>query len=42
MRTFFSAMAVMALVAIVFDYGLDRLGYSSADQHTSASVRLGE
>ncbi len=42
MRAFFSAMAVIVLVAMVFDYGLPRLGFSSAEQHSSPSVRLGE
>lgn len=40
MRAFLCAVIATAGIAVLFDYGLDQIGYSSAEQGSSSSVRL--
>lgn len=40
MRAFMCAVIATVGISFLFDYGLDRIGYSSADQGASSSVRL--
>lgn len=40
MRAFLCAAVATVGIAFLFDYGLDRLSYSSAEQATGSSVRL--
>nr|WP_306266110.1 hypothetical protein [Pararhizobium sp. IMCC3301] len=42
MRAFLCAIVAIAGIAILFDYGLAQLDYSSADSRTGPSVRLDE
>lgn len=40
MRAFLCAVIATVGIAFLFDYGLDYIGYSSAELSTSSSVRL--
>lgn len=40
MRAFLCAAIATVGIAFLFDYGLDRIGYSSAEQGAGSSVRL--
>ena len=40
MKAIFAAFAAMIVISVIAHFGLQGIGFSSADQNSSASVRL--